>query len=82
MDQTNSNTKNKRDGLDHFGVGPVKNAPTLRASLSGTFLQKEGCRKPVLGVWNAPCWVANQSIDQAPNAPDLIPVNAALLPEE
>ena len=24
---------------------------TLRASLSGTFLQKEGCRKPVLGVW-------------------------------
>ena len=29
---------------------------TLRASLSGTFL-KEGCRKPVLGVWFKTCGV-------------------------
>ena len=29
-----------------------KAGATLRASLSGTFLQlKEGCRKPVFGVW-------------------------------
>ena len=28
--------------------------PTLRASLSGTFLQKEGCRKPVFGVCSHP----------------------------
>ena len=30
-------------------------ACTLRASLSGTFLPKEGCPKPVLGVWRAWC---------------------------
>ena len=28
-----------------------KTVPTLRAPLSGTFLLKEGCSKPVLGVW-------------------------------
>ena len=31
--------------------------PTLRAPLSGTFLQK-GCRKSVLGVWFHPCLTA------------------------
>ena len=32
-----------------WGVGEGGACATLRASLSGTFLQ--GCRKPVLGVW-------------------------------
>ena len=32
----------------------VMPSPTLRTLLSGTFLQKEGCRKPVLGVWPSP----------------------------
>ena len=31
----------------------VGDATTLRAPLSGTFLQKEGCRKPVLVVCSA-----------------------------
>ena len=35
----------------HSAHAPV---PTLRASLSGTFLRKEGCRKQVLGVCPVP----------------------------
>ena len=36
--------------------GEVMQLLTLRAPLSGTFLQ-EGCRKPVLGVWQLLCEV-------------------------
>ena len=35
-----------------------KTVPTLRAPLSGTFPLKEGCRKPVLGVWTVPSFRA------------------------
>ena len=38
------------------GVGP-----TLRAPLSGTFLRRKGCRKPVLGVWVGPFSIRHHS---------------------
>ena len=39
-------TGHRKKACDHVKIGL-----TLWASLSGTFLRKEGCRKPVLGVW-------------------------------